>query len=548
MRFWSTFLLLAFAFTVPVGALLWMANQASRAEPLALKEQLRLSQAAQLEVIAEKITENLKQLQVPETLSEAQRYHFFAASYLVNGRQFPILTEHEARKNATNGARALKLAINEHNYNQVAALSGLLTLQSEFDYETCQYDESGRNITVDAWRFLVSKQADVWKSSVTDLVNGFPLHLAHTEQIVALAKLLEMETTFLLNSILVFDMAEAANLDTYCQENALARFQLDDVNHLFLAVEKLGNRFAGSKPLQLQLGRQPARSINEVVHHLTVLQQPLTLSITLPNNAEHVQERLITFSIIAALATCFALLSSWILAKKMAKAQELTELKNSLLATVTHELKTPLAASQALLETIENGELNDAEEREYLGLLFRENQRLGQLVDQFLTYSRIERKSLRTETLSIQELLAPVYDWLSLHPSINDEDYKIVTALEIDSSIEVDVTAIQTALINLLDNAIKFSLIPRKVRLCVESHGSEIYFHVENTGKEISKKQQKSIFHPFFQSDHKLSRKHEGVGIGLSIVKSVATAHAGRITLQSTPEKTIFTLMIPMIA
>jgi signal transduction histidine kinase len=213
----------------------------------------------------------------------------------------------------------------------------------------------------------------------------------------------------------------------------------------------------------------------------------------------------------------------------------MNRLKNDFIATVTHELKTPLASMRGLVDTLLEGNYENARTvPEYLQLVSQENKRLTHLIDSFLTFSRMERNK-------------QVFDF---HPASPDEITK--TAIEaiqtkLDDgrcaftwnieenlpTVNVDTDAMVTVLINLLDNAYKYTNSNKQIELTVYEQDSVICFAVKDNGIGISRRIQKKIFNRFYQVDSRLSRRTEGCGLGLSIVKFIVDAHKGTIELES---------------
>jgi signal transduction histidine kinase len=238
---------------------------------------------------------------------------------------------------------------------------------------------------------------------------------------------------------------------------------------------------------------------------------------------------------LAILVIVLILLCGGLATKAVLAQQRMNRLKNDFIATVTHELKTPLASMRVLVDTLLEGNYENARTvPEYLQLVSQENKRLTHLIDSFLTFSRMERNK-------------QVFDF---HPASPDEITK--TAIEaiqtkLDDgrcaftwnieenlpTVNVDTDAMVTVLINLLDNAYKYTNSNKQIELTVYEQDSVICFAVKDNGIGISRRIQKKIFNRFYQVDSRLSRRTEGCGLGLSIVKFIVDAHKGTIELES---------------
>ncbi|MDB4354184.1 HAMP domain-containing histidine kinase [Akkermansiaceae bacterium] len=198
-----------------------------------------------------------------------------------------------------------------------------------------------------------------------------------------------------------------------------------------------------------------------------------------------------------------------------------------LAASVAHELRTPLAGQRVVLESLLNKkEFNE----DYLQMALRENQRLGGLAEEFLTFSRLERGiiELQLKPISLAELLDPiVLDYREQHEGIS-----LQFDSENDSSVLADEAAFATIARNLIENADKYS-DGSEVRIqLVESEG-KCGFSVTDQGVGLSRAEQARIFKQFYRVDKKLSRSQDGLGLGLSIVKRLVDAMDGEIEVQS---------------
>jgi two-component sensor histidine kinase len=186
-----------------------------------------------------------------------------------------------------------------------------------------------------------------------------------------------------------------------------------------------------------------------------------------------------------AFTVIILMLSSTLLAGKAVLRQaKLNRLKNDFIATVTHELKTPLSSMRVLVDTLLEGNYNDQQQAtEYLQLISKENVRLSRLIDNFLTFSRMERNKqafdmAKTNPAEIAKAAAE-----AVHTKFNHENCKFIVTIDDNlPSIIADKDAIVTVLINLLDNAYKYSYDNKRIKLRVFSEDSYICFSVTDNG------------------------------------------------------------------
>jgi signal transduction histidine kinase len=215
----------------------------------------------------------------------------------------------------------------------------------------------------------------------------------------------------------------------------------------------------------------------------------------------------------------------------------LTRLKTDLVAAVSHELKTPLASMRLLVDSLlDDATLDQAKTRDYLQLIAGENQRLTRLIENFLTFSRIERNRQRFDFAPIKpdgviQSAAQVMRERLQMPACHFE----IQAPSDLPLLRADEDALITVLLNLIDNAYKYT--PEDKRISVRAHhaAGEVVFEVADNGIGIAPRDQKRIFRRFYRVDQRLARETSGCGLGLSIVEFIVRAHGGRVSVRSRP-------------
>ena len=226
----------------------------------------------------------------------------------------------------------------------------------------------------------------------------------------------------------------------------------------------------------------------------------------------------------------------------------LQELKTTSVATVAHELRTPLASMRMLVDTLREGRCRDeTQRREYLDLIAAENVRLSHLTDNFLTLSRLEHRQhdLTLDPVAPRALAEQAVQSVRSRLEAPEVQFSF-EAREPLPQIRADREAMVTVLINLLDNALKYTGAKKRIGLSLSHDRGAVHFSVSDDGIGLSRAERRIIFEPFQQVDRKLSRAREGCGLGLSIVKHIVTAHHGHITVTSESGKgSVFTVMIP---
>ena len=247
-----------------------------------------------------------------------------------------------------------------------------------------------------------------------------------------------------------------------------------------------------------------------------------------------------------AIAVMFAagLLATRVVGKQI----RINKLKNDFIATVSHELKTPLASMRVLVDTLLEGSYrNQQQVTEYLQLVSKENERLTGLIDNFLTFSRMERNKQafamsRTSPAAIARDAAE-----AVKTKFSTSECKFEVNIPEDlPKVTADRDAMITVLVNLLDNAYKYSYDNKQIELRVSSEDSLVCFYVSDKGRGMSRRSVRKIFNRFYQADSSLSRHAEGCGLGLSIAKFIVDAHKGTISVESKPDKgSTFSVKLP---
>src|SRR5688572_3509907 len=228
----------------------------------------------------------------------------------------------------------------------------------------------------------------------------------------------------------------------------------------------------------------------------------------------------------------------------------LARLKTDLVAAASHELRTPLASTAVLVD----GLLSDAhpdpvKTREYLQLIASENTRLSRLVENFLTFARVDRGGLRL-VLGPVDPAAVVREAIdSIGPRVPDAGALRVEVPDDLPRVLADSDALRGALVNLIDNALKYTAAEKRIVVRAQADGAgHVRFEVIDNGVGIAPREQRRIFRRFHRADDRLSRETTGVGLGLSIVDAIARAHGGTVSVQSEPGAgSTFALRLPCL-
>lgn len=252
-----------------------------------------------------------------------------------------------------------------------------------------------------------------------------------------------------------------------------------------------------------------------------------------------------------AVMTAVLLGATWVGVRYMVRQIELVRVKSSFVSNVTHELKTPIAVIKLAVETLEMRRFRSPEEEEkYLRTILKESDRLAQLVDNILDFSRLEsgQQTLRLAAVSVDDLVTNVMESFRLR--LEDEKFEWhVDVPEGLPRIKADTIALQHCLLNLLDNAVKYSRDRKEIRVVARERDDMVSIAVGDRGIGISAEDLPRIFEKFVRVETGLVHTVKGAGLGLSLVDQIVRAHHGRVEVASTPgEGSIFTMLIPVWA
>lgn len=231
------------------------------------------------------------------------------------------------------------------------------------------------------------------------------------------------------------------------------------------------------------------------------------------------------------------------------KELELAQLKADFVSNVSHELRTPLALISMFAETLELERVkNDEKKKEYYAIISQEANRLGRIVNSILNFAKLEagKRKFTFEQTNINELVDNIYQTYSYH--LQNKGFKFEKELSDNlPEVKIDTEALSEAIINLIDNAVKYSDERKEVLLRTGVNNNLVFIEVVDKGIGIAAEEQKKIFEKFYRVSSGLIHNVKGTGIGLSLVKQIVEAHNGKIELKSSPgEGSTFRIIIPI--
>jgi two-component system, OmpR family, sensor histidine kinase KdpD len=205
---------------------------------------------------------------------------------------------------------------------------------------------------------------------------------------------------------------------------------------------------------------------------------------------------------------------------------EAEQLRNSLLSSVSHDLRTPLAVITGATSTLLQGRtgINDATRQDLLTTILEEAERLNRLIRNLLDMTRLESGTVKVhkEWLSLEELVGSALSHLDSRLGAREVRVDLPTDLPL---VPGDAVLLEQVLINLLENALKYSSGAIEIR--AEAMAGEVLVEVSDRGTGIPVGEEERIFDKFHRSARAGGR--EGVGLGLTICRAIATAHGGKV-------------------
>jgi len=228
---------------------------------------------------------------------------------------------------------------------------------------------------------------------------------------------------------------------------------------------------------------------------------------------------------------------------------ELAQLKAGFVSNVTHELKTPIALIRLAVETLEMGRFRTPEESaKFLGMISRETQRLGGLVERILDFAKLEagQHVFRMQPVDPVRLVREAAE--GFRPRLESQGFAFTVDLPDQlPTLNGDPTALTHCVLNLLDNAMKYSRAVKEVHVTAEQRDGTVAISVQDRGIGIEAGDQKKIFEKFVRLENGLVHDVKGAGLGLSLVAQIMRAHEGRIQVHSAAgEGSTFSLILPV--
>jgi len=262
-----------------------------------------------------------------------------------------------------------------------------------------------------------------------------------------------------------------------------------------------------------------------------------------------VQQRAMTNILLVGLLTVVLILGVWIVYRNIRKEVELAQIKSEFVSNVSHELRTPLSLISMFSETLEMDRVKSEEKKkEYYSIISQEANRLSKIVNSILNFSKMEAGKRQYNFIDsyLNDVAENVYRSYKFHLEQKGFTLNIVKD-ETIPIINIDEEAVSEAIVNLVDNAVKYSDKEKEISIHTGLEEKFAFLEVQDKGTGIPEIDQKKIFDKFFRVSSGNVHNVKGSGLGLSIVKYIMDAHKGKIELKSEVNKgSKFKLLFPL--
>jgi signal transduction histidine kinase len=250
-----------------------------------------------------------------------------------------------------------------------------------------------------------------------------------------------------------------------------------------------------------------------------------------------VKRRKWQYGTIAIVGSLFLNVLAALAVRRFTRTANLTQARQDFLSTLSHELRTPLTSIRMFVDTLSHGGLEDpVRARTYLDFIRRENERLSRLAENFLTFTRLEsgRMNFDFEEISPEEVAESARVAVETRFAVEGTDFQVSVERKLPM-IHADHTLLTTAVVNLLENAFKYTPENKKILLSVARGHNTVRFTVADNGHGLTPEQMKRIGEKFYRPDAAARSGQPGFGLGLNIVSHIMQAHEGRLEVHTEP-------------
>lgn len=263
------------------------------------------------------------------------------------------------------------------------------------------------------------------------------------------------------------------------------------------------------------------------------------------------QEDIIIITLLSLVFTMIIIIGYMSAVYQLIQQRKISQMKSDFINNMTHEFKTPIATINLALDAIKNPKIfnNKAKVWDYISMIKEENKRMNAQVENVLRISKLQKKQLiiSKDRLQLHELIEDAITHVELIVK-NRAGYIKTNFKATKASILANDSYFTNVIVNILDNAVKYSEGPPKIDITTENHGNSILMSIKDQGVGIGKVAQKRVFEEFYREHTGNVHNVKGHGLGLANVKRIVENHQGIILIESEKGKgSTFTIKLPLI-
>ncbi len=275
------------------------------------------------------------------------------------------------------------------------------------------------------------------------------------------------------------------------------------------------------------------------------------LQLTFPNENEHILSGISSILLLSLFFIFIIIVAFSSSLYQLIRQKKIAEIKTDFINNMTHEFKTPIATINLALDSIKNPKILGVDEKvlRYVEMIRQENKRMHSQVENVLRISRLEKNQidLSTETIDIHDTIEDAISHVSL--LVEDRKGTVERHFEaLESELSGNQFHLTNVIVNMLENAIKYSEGPPVIDIYTASTAKFFIFKIKDTGIGMSKVVQKQAFNKFYREQKGNIHDVKGHGLGLAYVKEIIEKHHGNVMIESEKGKgSIFTVKLPLI-
>jgi len=349
----------------------------------------------------------------------------------------------------------------------------------------------------------------------------------------------------LLNNVPVYKRVDTKQVESYLNKE----LKKEGINLDFEFA--IYDKDLATKIQTLNFEKNPETTMGVQVFLDTNDESNYNLYVDFPDRKRYLYDSILWMIVLSIIFTSIIVLAYSSAIYQLIKQRRISQIKTDFINNMTHEFKTPIATINLALDSIKNPKIiNDSEKiKRYLKMIKDENKRMNAQVENVLRISKLEKNELNIskERLKLHDIIEDAIAHVEL--IIEDRQGYVNTDLKaIKSSVLANETHFTNVVVNILDNAIKYSDGVPSIDIITENIGNNILLKIKDQGNGMSKQVAKRVFEKFYREHTGNVHNVKGHGLGLAYVKRIVEDHQGHISVESEKGKgSTFTIKLPLI-